>query len=54
LSTENLLENSVSVDGQYILIPKAGLDDFSQIHNEIKRLFSFQEATPSANKKESK
>jgi LCP family protein required for cell wall assembly len=50
LSTENLLENSVSVDGQYILIPKAGLDDFSQIHNEIKRLFSFQEATPSVSK----
>lgn len=50
LSTENLLDNSVSSNGQYILIPKAGLDDFSQIHEEINKLFSFQEATPSANK----
>jgi anionic cell wall polymer biosynthesis LytR-Cps2A-Psr (LCP) family protein len=40
LSTDNLLENSVSSDGQYILIPKTGLDDFSGIHKEIKNLFS--------------
>jgi anionic cell wall polymer biosynthesis LytR-Cps2A-Psr (LCP) family protein len=50
LSTDNLLENSVSSDGQYILIPKAGLDNFTKIHEEINKLFSFQEATPSANK----
>jgi anionic cell wall polymer biosynthesis LytR-Cps2A-Psr (LCP) family protein len=54
LSIENLLEDSITSDGQYVLIPKSGTDDFSLIHNEIQKLFSFQEATPSADKKDGK
>lgn len=38
LSTENLLEESVSLDGQYILIPKAGQDNWQEIREKIKTL----------------
>jgi anionic cell wall polymer biosynthesis LytR-Cps2A-Psr (LCP) family protein len=39
IDTNNYLQNSTSADGQYILIPKAGLDNWEEIHqflnNEI-------------------
>ncbi len=38
LSTENLLTDSISQDGQYILIPKAGENDFSEIWEKIKEI----------------
>lgn len=36
IDTNNLLDNSVSNDGQFILIPKAGAGDFTAIHEFIK------------------
>lgn len=36
LSTDNMLQNSTSSDGQYILIPKAGNFNFSEIKSYIK------------------
>jgi len=35
LSEENTLNSSVSSDGQFILIPKAGIGNWSEIHNLI-------------------
>ena len=36
ITTDNYLINSTSSDGQYILIPQAGQDNYSQIHSYIK------------------
>lgn len=45
LSTDNLLTDSISQDGRYILIPKAGENDFSEIWEKVKELTT--ESTPS-------
>jgi len=37
LSEENVLQSSKNSRGQYILIPKAGEDNFSEIHNLFKK-----------------
>ncbi len=47
LSTDDLLTDSISQDGQYILIPKAGENDFSEIWTKIKELMSEITPTPS-------
>jgi hypothetical protein len=39
LTDENFLENGVSSDGQFILQPKAGLDDWSEVHAWIQQEF---------------
>jgi len=39
LSTENYLEESISEDGQYILIPKAGQNNWQEIQKAIKKIF---------------
>lgn len=36
IDTNNLLQNSTSSDGQYILIPKAGEENWSQIHKYLE------------------
>lgn len=36
ITTENYLENSVSSDGQYILIPKAGLKNWNEVHTFLE------------------
>lgn len=43
LSTNNLLEETISQDGQYILIPKAGENDWSEIKNKIKEIIEGKE-----------
>lgn len=50
LSTENLLIDSISQDGQYILIPKAGENDFSQIWEKVKELTTEISIAPSSSK----
>jgi len=40
LSTDNLLINDLSADGQYILIPKKGTNDWGKIQTKIKKLTS--------------
>ena len=42
LTTDNLLEASLSESGQYILIPKKGENDFSEIWEKINELENFQ------------
>ena len=37
INTDNYLENSTSSDGQYILVPKAGIDNWSGIQNYIRQ-----------------
>jgi anionic cell wall polymer biosynthesis LytR-Cps2A-Psr (LCP) family protein len=39
LSTKNYLDESISDDGQYILIPKAGENNFEEIQKAIKIIF---------------
>ncbi len=36
LSNQNVLNETTSSDGQYILIPKAGVDNWQEVHNFIK------------------
>jgi len=36
ISTDNYLQNSVSPDGQYILIPKAGINNWQEVNSFIK------------------
>ena len=38
LSTDNLLDEAVSSDGQYILIPKAGQDNWQEIQKTIENI----------------
>lgn len=51
LTTDNLLEASVSKDGQYILIPKKGENDFFQIWEMFKELISVKDASASGKNK---
>ncbi|MFZ5376937.1 MAG: LCP family protein [Patescibacteria group bacterium] len=37
LSTENVLQSSKSANGQYIIIPKAGENNWQEVHNYIKK-----------------
>lgn len=51
LSVDNLLENSISSDGQYVLIPKKGENDFSEIWEKVKELTTvLSSPTPIKNK----
>lgn len=47
LTTDNLLDASLSESGQYILIPKKGENDFSEIWEKVKEFQSVKEARKS-------